>query len=194
MDKRTCSVDGCEHVLKARGWCHAHYNRWRRNGDVKADKPLREWYDDPEEAFQAGTERRGDCLIWTRSLSVKGYGELRVKGTLISAHRYAWERQHGPIPDGTHVDHRYHCDTACCEISHLRSATPGQNNSNRSGAERNRLHKLPRNIDANGKGYSVRITSKGRRFYLGTYATVEEASVVAEQSRASIFGEYAGRG
>lgn len=32
MPKPTCSVDGCEKPAKTRGWCSAHYERWRRNG------------------------------------------------------------------------------------------------------------------------------------------------------------------
>lgn len=30
---RPCSVDGCERRSSARGWCHMHYERWRRHGD-----------------------------------------------------------------------------------------------------------------------------------------------------------------
>jgi hypothetical protein len=32
-DRPVCSVDGCHKVVKTRGWCTAHYERWRRNGD-----------------------------------------------------------------------------------------------------------------------------------------------------------------
>jgi hypothetical protein len=37
----TCAVESCERPAKSRGWCHAHYQRWRNTGDVKADLPLR---------------------------------------------------------------------------------------------------------------------------------------------------------
>ena len=33
MSDRTCSIDGCARPVKSRGWCQAHYFRWRRNGD-----------------------------------------------------------------------------------------------------------------------------------------------------------------
>ena len=33
MDKRTCTIDGCEGKPVGRGWCSAHWQRWRRNGD-----------------------------------------------------------------------------------------------------------------------------------------------------------------
>lgn len=28
-----CSIEGCPKNAKTRGWCSAHYERWRRNGD-----------------------------------------------------------------------------------------------------------------------------------------------------------------
>jgi hypothetical protein len=35
-----CSVQGCPNDAVTRGWCTAHYNRWRRTGDVRADVPI----------------------------------------------------------------------------------------------------------------------------------------------------------
>lgn len=40
----TAPIDGCSvcgHKVFARGWCSAHYFRWRKHGDVQADKPVR---------------------------------------------------------------------------------------------------------------------------------------------------------
>jgi hypothetical protein len=39
MPKR-CSVPGCIKRSTERGWCHGHYLRWIRQGDVQADRPL----------------------------------------------------------------------------------------------------------------------------------------------------------
>lgn len=33
MSDRTCSIDDCERIHYARGWCFLHYNRWHRHGD-----------------------------------------------------------------------------------------------------------------------------------------------------------------
>jgi len=33
MPKKTCSVEGCENDVLARGWCTRHYYRWRRTGE-----------------------------------------------------------------------------------------------------------------------------------------------------------------
>lgn len=38
----TCSVDGCVRNHHARGWCRAHYNRWRRTGTAGPSR-FRSW-------------------------------------------------------------------------------------------------------------------------------------------------------
>lgn len=38
---RVCSVEGCDRQRYCRGWCEAHYQRWKKRGDVMADVPLR---------------------------------------------------------------------------------------------------------------------------------------------------------
>lgn len=35
-----CHVPGCERRRYARGWCQAHWKRWRKHGDVCASKPI----------------------------------------------------------------------------------------------------------------------------------------------------------
>jgi hypothetical protein len=35
-----CSIDGCRRAASHRGWCFTHYQRWRRTGDVQADRPV----------------------------------------------------------------------------------------------------------------------------------------------------------
>lgn len=52
-----CSVDGCERQSVSRGWCQAHYRRWKAHGDVQAHLPLRRWQRDVLCAVD-GCERR----------------------------------------------------------------------------------------------------------------------------------------
>ena len=62
------------------------------------------------------------CLIWTGSVGSHGYGDFR-DGEHSLAHRWAYERAYGPIPEGHEVHHE--CFTPlCCEPSHLRALTP----------------------------------------------------------------------
>lgn len=41
MSWKQCSVDGCSRQAVTRGWCHGHFQRWWRGGDVRPDRPLR---------------------------------------------------------------------------------------------------------------------------------------------------------
>jgi hypothetical protein len=42
-----------------------------------------------------------------------GYGTCTSNGKKVKAHRFAYERAHGPIPAGVHIDHLCH-DPATC--------------------------------------------------------------------------------
>lgn len=53
IEPEKCSVPICDLPTKSRGWCTAHYERWRRTGDVRANEPLR--------APQARTHPCGVC-------------------------------------------------------------------------------------------------------------------------------------
>lgn len=38
--KTSCSVASCDRPAYTRGWCKAHYKRWHKTGDVRADEPI----------------------------------------------------------------------------------------------------------------------------------------------------------
>lgn len=57
MADRTCTIDGCDKpvVIKSRGWCSAHYAKWRKYGD-----PLVQRYGLPKQPCTiAGCDRPG---------------------------------------------------------------------------------------------------------------------------------------
>ena len=186
---KTCNIEDCENGGKLRrGWCDMHYARWQRHGD-----PLGAAYRGPEATFLAMTEPIvGDPahIIWTGGLDGKGYGHLRVNGRAVKAHRYAYERENGPIPAGMFIDHACH-ERSCVNVRHLRLATPQENQQNRSGAAGGRS--LPRGVARDGRRYRARVTVGGISHHLGTFSTPEEASAAAQTKRALLFGEFAGR-
>jgi hypothetical protein len=69
----------------------------------------------------------GECRIWHGSTSGRGsYGQIRVDGVLLYAHRVAWEVANGPIPEGMQVDHLCR-QTLCIRPDHLEPVTPEEN-------------------------------------------------------------------
>jgi transposase len=58
------------------------------------------------------------CWIWNGSLNNKGYGQIRISGTLYFSHRLAYLLMKGEIPEGMHLCHK--CDNPkCCNPEHL---------------------------------------------------------------------------
>ena len=71
----------------------------------------------------------GDCWRWTGSINGGkngGYGNFRVGGKVVKAHRYAWERLVGPIPEGMITDHLC-LNRACVNPDHIEIVTRGEN-------------------------------------------------------------------
>jgi hypothetical protein len=151
-------------------------------------------FDSPEESFKARTEWRDSCLIWTGAKNAQGYGLIWDGTKLIPSHRYAWEKSHGQIPEGKHVDHKDHCDPACCNPEHLRLATRHQNMANRSGPSLKNKSSGARNVYPRNGRWRVIVVKDHIKNYFGTYDTVDEAASVAEQARKDLFGDFAGRG
>ena len=64
------------------------------------------------------------CWIWQRACKGKevkhggGYPCLRVNGVMTGAHRYRYELEHGPIPDGLQIRHQCH-NTKCVNPAHM---------------------------------------------------------------------------
>ena len=68
----------------------------------------------------------GGCLEYQGVRNSDGYGQIKVDGKMLLAHRVAYELAHGPIPSGLCVCHR--CDNpSCCNPDHLFLGTHNEN-------------------------------------------------------------------
>lgn len=77
------------------------------------------------ERFWWYADRSGECWMWTAS-TTRGYGQYHVDGHPCKAHRYAWEMQHGPIPEGLTIDHLCRVKL-CVNPAHMELVTLGEN-------------------------------------------------------------------
>lgn len=189
--KEICSIEGCNRpvYVKLRGWCSPHYQKWRTTGDPLAGSRK---YFSSEESFKARIKWVGECLIYQGYKCRQGYGRISVNGESMTAHRYAWEREKGPIPEGLEIDHICH-NESCVNVRHLRLATRSQNQANLSGRKIRAVSGY-RNVSKWNDRWEVWVTKNGVRNYFGTFRDVEEAAEVAKQARLELFGEYAGKG
>ncbi len=61
--------------------------------------------------FWSKVEKTESCWLWTASRNTRGYGQLRISGANVTAHRLSWTIAHGRTPEQC-VLHR--CDVRTC--------------------------------------------------------------------------------
>lgn len=171
----SCTADDCGRKPHAKGLCRPHYKRFRRNGDLNYRL---KHHSTPEESFADNTRRSGACLEWTGYLNPAGYGQMGYQGQR-SAHRYAWERVNGPIPDGMYIDHMCH-NRACVNVNHLRVVTHAQNMQNHAGARVDSKSGV-RGVYWNekGGGWMANASVNGKRHIVGRFDDIKEAERAA---------------
>lgn len=137
----SCSIDGCGRRVKSRGWCSAHYERWRTTGDPQApfvsSVDRRDRHFDARTLRQAWPETSRACVEWTGAVGSDGYG-LYAMGRV---HRIVFEALAGFAPEVV----RHRCDNPrCYRFEHLEPGTHADNVADRvargrsAAGERNR--------------------------------------------------------
>ena len=82
--------------------------------------------DDFIKKFWDAVDQSGDCWLWKKSTSGKGYGQTAYNRKHLRSHRVAYEFAYGPIPKGMKVLHS--CDNPpCCNPGHLFLGTTKDN-------------------------------------------------------------------
>src|SRR6202030_118623 len=67
-------------------------------------------------------EPNSGCWLWLGACNEFGYGKFGK----VKAHRFSYEREKGPIPDGLEIDHLCR-NKSCVNPDHLEAVTHGEN-------------------------------------------------------------------
>lgn len=87
--------------------------------------------------FWQKVNKTNGCWLWTAGKDACGYGNFKIEGVTVRAHRFAYRLEYGNIPVGMQVLHR--CDTpACVRPSHLFLGTHTDNHADKISKGRQR--------------------------------------------------------
>lgn len=180
--RATCSIDNCDRPAHARGWCPAHYQRWRRYGDpLLGDRP------DVTKRLWEKVQFNDGCWLFTGSANTNGYGLISVNNSRQLAHRVAYELLVGPIPAAMVLDHVCH-QTRCVKPDHLRPVTQKQNMENHSGpTARNTSGVRGVYWAAHAGMWRARVKHNGRDFHVGYFKSLDTAAEAVKAKRNELF-------
>lgn len=117
MADATCSIDGCDAEVAARGWCSRHWQRWRKYGDPHIVHPPSNGPQlPPLVRFWAKVDKAtapDGCWTWTAGGDEDGYGHFKTDGRTWRASRWIFNQTNSvPLSAAEQVRHR--CDNPPC--------------------------------------------------------------------------------
>jgi DNA-binding transcriptional regulator YiaG len=178
---RLCSIPDCGKPMLARGWCSAHWERWRAHGDPLGSakpRPPRKFFEDVVMRYDGE-----ECLFWPFTRNNMGYGELRHRNKRGLVHRHICEEIHGPPPTPKH-EAAHSCGNGhlgCVSGKHLSWKTRTENQADRkkhgtgTAGERHGAAKLTNEAVAQIRSLRGSVTQReiARRFGI-TQSTVSQ--------------------
>lgn len=116
-----------------------------------------------------------------------GYWRISVGDKRYLAHRLAWLYVHGVWPSGE-LDH-INGDRRDNRIENLRIANPSQNQANRRPTSG---RALPKGVRQRSCGsYHVTVRKNYKKYYIGTFETLDAAQSAYVYASRKLFGEFA---
>lgn len=124
-----CSIDGCEKIVQARGWCAMHYSRWEAHSDPLGGSEYApigaavKWIEDHVNYIG------DDCLKWPFSNSCRGYGAVLYNGKKCRAPRVMCTLVNGN-PSSKKLEAAHSCGNGhlgCINPNHLSWKTSKEN-------------------------------------------------------------------
>ena len=146
--------------------------------------------------FWARVEKTETCWYWKGWKESNGYGKLRLgknqgRIEVVKAHRFAWQLEHGEVPEGSFVCHR--CDVPnCVNPEHLWLGTCLENIQDMDMKGRRRTtkgYKISRNMKAE-KNPHAQITWEIVHAMRARYAEIGNIAQVSREFKRSRASAY----
>lgn len=191
--KRECLTAKCDRLVMAKGLCNTHYHQVRRRGYTSRIGERRM----PDGlTFESKLDYwtwivEDGCHIYVRQPSNNGYCRIWLNKTYRYAHRVAYERAKGPLPDGLVVNHR--CGVrSCVNPDHLEAVTQTENNQYQTVRRPSKSGYRGVTPHSTSGTWYASVSAFGARYRKGGFATPEDADAWARAVRAEMhpLGEF----
>lgn len=133
--RKICSVGECGNDSFCRGYCHTHYQRWRKTGSAFTPTRTRSRSSDIYDFFHTTiAEFDGDeCLTWPFARTPDGYCVMRLNGKTGIVSKFVCEKFYGK-PSSKELQAAHSCGNGhlgCVNRKHLSWKTPAENTKDR---------------------------------------------------------------
>jgi hypothetical protein len=125
-------------------------------------------------------------------IGIDGYARILINGKQYLSHRLAWLYVIGRWPyieidhiNGNRLDNRF---------SNLREATRSNNSSNTKKLSANLSGVKGVHWNSDVKKWAAQITKSGRRYHLGYFDNIEEATLSRQKAADRLHGKFANHG
>lgn len=184
---KTCKLDFCNEPVRSRGYCHAHYERYRRGGDLTQPVKKLVHYATTREKLESNrTITESGCWEWSAGVAKPGYGMVRLEGKTALVHRAAYEEYVGPIPENREIDHQCR-NRLCFNPEHLKAVTRKENRENLGLDPRNTSGYRGVSQEFGRKTWMVSVTHERKVHTKSGFATPEEANEYAVKLRNALY-------
>mgnify|MGYP006267355257 CR=1 FL=1 len=118
-----------------------------------------------------------------------GYVQIKVNGKFYKAHRLAWLAMTGEDLGDAEIDH-INGDGFDNTWSNLRKATRCQNACNQGVKKSNKSGFKGVSFDRRRNAWIARVRDGGKRIWVGSFPSPEEAAAAYQQAAKSVHGEF----
>lgn len=129
---------------------------------------------------------KSDCWEWGAAKDDDGYGRFWFYGRMTLAHRWAYERWVGPIPEGVGLDHKCR-NHGCVNPGHVRPADQKQNMENQAVRADNQSGYRGVTWNARLGKWQAKVGHQGRTYHVGYFEDPAKAGEAATARRMELF-------